>query len=379
MAVYSYDDYLKKRDALGFAEGDISDADYALAKKNPDAGISLLTYKNDFKNASSDTARALAHANAEDIRTRYGGYSGGEDGGGFALTPSSEVYESRWDGAIKDGMERLRNARFDYDPNTDENAKAYRDMYVREGERAMRDTLGEVAARTGGNASSYATAAATQANGYYMQQLADKYAELYEAAYNRFYEDYQRTASEVSLLQGLDDSDYSRYLQQKELDLQKESNRAASEQQAFENLLAEKQFALSREQSEGELAYKNYAAYLDSLGDKADIAIGLGDTETLRAMGFDTGMMDASIAEQKLQSAVGLVAKGYSAENLLAMGYSADIIAAAFRSVALAEEELPIDEYTAENNVANPIGYGNLGNAYFTYAQELLQEEAKNR
>ena len=178
--MYTYDDYLKKKQEYGFADGEISDADDRLAQANPDAGMSLLGYKNDWKTATNDSARAWAHAGAEDIRKNWGGYSGGESGGSFALTGMPE-YDDPYETAIQQQIKRM-NREFEYDPATDPNTKYYTDMYRREGQRAMQDTLGAIAGTTGGIPSSYATAAAAQQRNYYAQQLTDKYPELYQQA-----------------------------------------------------------------------------------------------------------------------------------------------------------------------------------------------------
>lgn len=54
----------------------------------------------------------------------------------------------------------------------------YVNDYTRRGERAMKDTLGKLASRTGGLASSYATAVAQQAYSQYMDELANKVTDL---------------------------------------------------------------------------------------------------------------------------------------------------------------------------------------------------------
>lgn len=294
MSTYNFDDYLKKKGELGLSDDEISAFDLDLARKNPDAGISLLTYKNDFKNAQTDTARALAHANAEEIRARYGGYSGGDDGSGFALKPADAVYESAWGDAIKAGLKKMQGARFSFDPATDERAKAYRDIYTREGERAMKDTLGEIAARTGGNASSYATAAAAQANNYYMQQLSDKYAELYNDAYNEFLSEYQRQASELGVMQGLEESDYAKFITQKELDMQKESAKAAAEQQALENLIKERSLEVDESKAWNDRFKNNEDAKLAM----AKFALEIGDFDTIEKLGYDVEKVRRAFAQQ---------------------------------------------------------------------------------
>ena len=238
--MYTYDDYLKKKQEYGFADGEISDADDRLAQANPDAGMSLLGYKNDWKTATNDSARAWAHAGAEDIRKNWGGYSGGESGGSFALTGMPE-YDDPYETAIQQQIKRM-NREFEYDPATDPNTKYYTDMYRREGQRAMQDTLGAIAGTTGGIPSSYATAAAAQQRNYYAQQLTDKYPELYQQAYDRFLSEYTRAQQTANMLQGQSDTAYGRYIDQKNMEYQQEQDRAARVQQDFENAYLMRQY-----------------------------------------------------------------------------------------------------------------------------------------
>lgn len=122
-------------------------------------------------------------------------------------------YTSQWDQIIKDlagGI--LGREDFEYDYTKDPNYQQYRDAYTREGERAMVDTLGEVAARTGGMASSYATSAANQANNYYMSALADKIPELRQMAYEAYLQGVQGQRDDLSMLLGLESMDYEKYL-----------------------------------------------------------------------------------------------------------------------------------------------------------------------
>ena len=238
--MYTFNDYLKKKQEYGFADGEISDADDRLAQANPDAGMSLLGYKNDWKTATNDSARAWAHAGAEDIRKNWGGYSGGESGGSFALTGMPE-YDDPYETAIQQQIKRM-NREFEYDPATDPNTKYYTDMYRREGQRAMQDTLGAIAGTTGGIPSSYATAAAAQQRNYYAQQLTDKYPELYQQAYDRFLSEYTRAQQTANMLQGQSDTAYGRYIDQKNMEYQQEQDRAARVQQDFENAYLMRQY-----------------------------------------------------------------------------------------------------------------------------------------
>ena len=57
--------------------------------------------------------------------------------------------------------------------------------YEQQGKKAMQDTLGQVAARTGGMASSYATSAANQSYNNYMQTLEDAARAMYNDEYSK--------------------------------------------------------------------------------------------------------------------------------------------------------------------------------------------------
>ena len=187
--MYTYKDFEDKVKEYGFTPDQISEADYRLAQQNADAGVALLGYKHDWLTATNDSAKAMAHAAAEDIRSRYGNYSGGGDGGSFTPTGTAQ-YEDPWEQTIQSTVRNLQNKKFEWSPETDPTVKYYEDAYRREGERAMKDTLGAVAATTGGIPSSYATVAAAQQRNYYAQQMADKYPELYKQAFDQFMQEY---------------------------------------------------------------------------------------------------------------------------------------------------------------------------------------------
>lgn len=170
---YTYDDFRKAAADSGLLE-QFSDADLKLAELNPDAGMSILSYKQDYAAATTDEARALANYGANQIRSSYGEYTAGNDGSKFysePMTPGSFSYEEA--------------PTFNYDLESDEVWQNYKKQYTREGKRATEDVLGQAAAMTGGIPSTAAITAAGQAGDYYNSQMTDKVADLYEAAYNR--------------------------------------------------------------------------------------------------------------------------------------------------------------------------------------------------
>ena len=100
---------------------------------------------------------------------------------------------------------------FSYNPQKDMLYKQYADAYTRNGERAMQDTVANVAARTGGLASSYAQTAGQQAYNDYMSALNDKIPELYSIAYNRYQDEYNKNLNLAQLYSALQDRDDNNY------------------------------------------------------------------------------------------------------------------------------------------------------------------------
>ena len=248
---YTYDDFQKAVQSSGLG-GQFSDADMKLAQKNPDAGMSILKYKQDYHNATTDEARALANLGAEGIRSSYGGYTGGQRGENFYLDPLSPKdfqssaaptyknnyadtisglldkqlgygsfsygekqpeYTNRYDDTIQDLLGQIVNRKdFSYDPENDQLYSQYRKQYAREGQRATQDALGAAAAASGGIPSSYAVSAAAQAGDYYASQMTDKIPELYQLAYNKYMNDYNMKLSDLGAVQGAEKNDYDKFL-----------------------------------------------------------------------------------------------------------------------------------------------------------------------
>ena len=179
--------------------------------------------------ASGDTAMAnAAHEAAEAIRKEYG-YSGGVDGSDYIRTSNTVTPNeiSAWnenynaDNARPDEPKRdpridrllneiLTRDDFSYDAESDPLYQQYAEMYRREGDRAMRETMANAAASAGGM-NSYAMTAANQAGQYYASQLNDKIPELYQLAYDMYLNDKESKVQDLGILQGMDESQYNRY------------------------------------------------------------------------------------------------------------------------------------------------------------------------
>lgn len=122
-----------------------------------------------------------------------------------------EEYNSKYDPQIDAILNEILNRDdFSYDVANDPLYQQYADMYRREGDRAMRDTLAEVAAGAGGM-NTYAVTAAMQANNYYNSQLNDKIPELYQLAYDMYLNDKESKVQDLGILQNMDATQYGRY------------------------------------------------------------------------------------------------------------------------------------------------------------------------
>lgn len=128
---------------------------------------------------------------------------------------SAPAYASKYQNQINElTAQILGRGPFEYDVNKDPLYAQYADQYTRNGTQAMKDTLGQISARTGGLASTYAGSAAQQTYDGYMQALADKVPELYQLAYSMYQDEDARDRNNLSLLQNLEAADYSRYKDQ---------------------------------------------------------------------------------------------------------------------------------------------------------------------
>ena len=130
----------------------------------------------------------------------------------FRFETPAPTWENPYDEKESELMDSiLDKGPFSYDPMSDPLYQQYASTYGREGDRAMRNTLAEVASGAGGM-NSYALAAAQQAQNYYGAQLADKVPELYQMAYDMYLKDIDNEAMKLGLVQNAGQTAYNRYL-----------------------------------------------------------------------------------------------------------------------------------------------------------------------
>ena len=121
-------------------------------------------------------------------------------------------YTGTYSSQIDSLLEKVLNGeKFNYDMNADALYQQYREQYINGGKRAMEDTAAKSAEYTGGYGSSYGTTASAEAYQSYLNALNDKVPELEERAYNRYNNDKNLDTQNLSVLQGLDATEYGRY------------------------------------------------------------------------------------------------------------------------------------------------------------------------
>lgn len=252
--------------------------------------------------AKGDTAGMdAAHAAAEALRAMYG-YSGGVDGSegwaakvtGIGGTGEAPSYTEKYQPKIDDLMQEiLQRDPFSYNYLEDPLYQQFRDAYTREGARAMQDTMGQAAARTGGYLSTAGQVAAQQANNYYTAKIGDKVPELQQLAYQMWMNDYDMDTKNLGLLQGLEDFNYEKFL----TELGQFNTDRNFNYGAYRDLISDERY-------NSEMQY-------DRAAERAKMLAAAGDFSGYKALGYsdsDIAMMQA--AAQMQQSAGGRVSGG---------------------------------------------------------------------
>lgn len=231
---YTYDDFVKAANQSGLM-GQFSQDDLNLAQKHPEFGLSVLSLKKDYNNATTAEQRLLANQAANELRKSYGNYSGGADGGSFRLESKlnrrsddlldqlgsfgsfsygeAPTYENTFAQQQKDLLDRILNREdFSWSRETDPQWSSYKKSYLREGDRATANALAQASAASGGRPSSHAVNAATQAGDYYATKLNDVIPTLYQQAYERYLDEYNMKMKDLNAVNQQEQLDYAKYL-----------------------------------------------------------------------------------------------------------------------------------------------------------------------
>ena len=123
-------------------------------------------------------------------------------------------YTSKWQQQLDAAMDKILNREaFSYDLNGDALYRQYKDRAVKNGRLAMKDTMGQAAAMTGGYGSSYAQSAGQQAYQKQMDTLTGQAAQLYDRARQDYDRQGQTDRDRYDLLRQRENSSYNQYKQ----------------------------------------------------------------------------------------------------------------------------------------------------------------------
>ena len=237
MPNFTYDGFLTAASNAGLL-GEFSQADLDTARKYPEFGYSILGLKQDIHKATTPEAKLLANEAANQLRSSYGGYTGGKYGadyisdgkipnqidsvldkingfGSFTFDQERPTYENQYakqQQALLDAI--INRPDFSWSKEDDPQWSSYKKSYLREGDRATANALGQAAAASGGRPSTAALTAATQAGDYYATQLNDIIPTLYQQAYDRYLNEYNMSLQDLNAVNTQEQLDYAKYLDQ---------------------------------------------------------------------------------------------------------------------------------------------------------------------
>lgn len=121
-------------------------------------------------------------------------------------------YSSPYDEEISSLYQQITNREpFKYDYSTDPIYGQYREHYTQMGKQAMRDSMGQTAALTGGYGNSYGSAVGQQQYDAYLQRLNDVLPELYGQAYDIYNAEGNALRQQYALANDMRGTDYNRY------------------------------------------------------------------------------------------------------------------------------------------------------------------------
>lgn len=331
---YSYDDFLSAATSSGLL-GEFSQADLETAQRYPEFGLSILSLKKDYHDAATDEQRLLANEAANQLRSSYGNYRGGDDGsryysqgkipgqidaildqinnfGSFSFDQEAPVYDNQYaeqQQALLDAI--LNRPDFTWSKETDPLWGSYKKSYLREGDRATANALAQASAASGGRPSTAAVTAATQAGDYYATQLNDIIPTLYQQAYERYLNEYSMMLQDLGAVNTQEQLDYAKYLDQL-TQYNTDRNFAYDTYLGDFNIL---QGQLASLQGQDDV---DYGRYLDTI----NLGIQRDETEYQRQQqdqALVQAQVDAILAAGGTPSAELVGASGYSSEYIQAL------------------------------------------------------------
>ena len=189
---------------------------------------------------------------------------------------------------------------FSYDFNSDALYNQYKDNYIRQGQMAMMDTMGQAAAMTGGYGNSYAQSVGQQAYNQYLGQLNAVLPELYQMAQNRYDQEGQEMLAMYDLYMDKENQTYGQY--QDNLDnWYRESDRLTQNyntlyERDYGQYEEKKSLAYDKHLSDKDMAWDEYLKELEKDETAANLLASAGNYDRLQEM---YGLSDEEVAAIK--------------------------------------------------------------------------------
>ena len=205
--------------------------------------------------------------------------------GGGSSAP--EWQGSQWDDLLNQVANELASMNYE-DWTKGDQYKALAERYGNEGQMSMQNVLGQIASRTGGLASSYATTAAQQQYNQFMSQLEDVARQMYSS-------DRSDLLDKANMYRQLGQDDYDKYLDDlgqwnTDRNFQYGVYRDSVEDQRYadETAWEREQYGNTQSENQKSAAQDRIAAYLAAGGKIADL-----DQDLIAASGLTTSELSA--------------------------------------------------------------------------------------
>lgn len=121
-------------------------------------------------------------------------------------------FTTDYDQTISDIYQKITTREpFQYDYSTDPIYGQYKEAYTQQGKQAMRDTMGQAAALTGGYGSSYGQAVGQQQYDAYLQRLNDVMPDLYNTAFAQYEAEGQQMKDQYTMANQQRETEYNQF------------------------------------------------------------------------------------------------------------------------------------------------------------------------
>lgn len=315
----------------------IGEADMALGRNNPGALETILKERQNWANATTQEEKTAAHNRADNMRIAYGKYSGGADGMKGKYSPTyvkpnkaaensnvdalfnkfNEAYKNpaptwtpRYEAEIQGLLSDISNRKgFSYDMNEDKMYQQYRDQYIREGQRAMKDTAAQTAALTGGYGSTYGAIAAQQGYDNYLAALNDRVPQLEQMAYGRYTDELADKYNQLGAYQTEENRLYGQYMDALGQYNTDRSFAFGSMQAAMDQNNHENEFDRSLFESDRNYGLTEEQWKFQQQQQAIENALSTGDYSKLKELGFDISYLKYMQDMEKAQAALMLQQK----------------------------------------------------------------------